>query len=465
MLEPLDYEEREQAFAFVGRSLGDFVPDDHPLRRLEQAMDLRRLCAPLKDAYPSDLGRPAVHPEVLVRALLVNRIYGISSFRQLCRDLSYNLAYRYFCLIPIHKPVFDHSTLSRFFDRLGRPAFEGLCADLDVWLRQAGLVSEEGYLDSTLIEASASSDGLRPTLATAQAFAAAVTEANGLFQGPSGPEPESALQVYQDRAGKLPLPGSDPDARWARGSRGPARLAYKVSALTSDEGFITGHRLDLGNVGDAAAGQSLLASLRHGPSVLTADTAYSAGEFRRHLRSRGIRAHIPLPRDHPPAFLSEQGFSFNSFALVCVEGQSLKATAKPEKRVHYRAQKRLCAGCLRQAGCAAARKYGFTLGADTRELMLALPENRTASYRRAVRRRQPVAEGTMASLKRLGLQALKHRGLERVGIIVNLTVIAHNLLKLLRLSKHPDPASTPGAGQTPAPPPTIPRHRVPVVRS
>jgi transposase len=434
MLEPLDYSEREQAFAFIGKTLGDFVPEDHLLRRLEKVVDFKRLCAPLQAAYASDVGRPAVHPEILVRALLIGRLYQVPSFRQLCRDLSYNLAYRYFCHIPLHAAIFDHSTISRFLERIGSDAFEAVCANFERSLREAGWLSDEGYLDSTLIAAFASSDGLHPTTASAQSFAEQVKEVNGLFLGPSGPATEGPPQVYQDREGRLPLPKSDPDARWAKGSRGPALLSYKVSVLSDDHGFITAHRLDRSTVADHDAGIALLSALNHLPASVTADKGYSAGEFRRALRRQGVRCHVPLPTGHPPRFLEEEGFTFNPFALLCPEGQSLKQTRKSNHRLQYRGQPQLCAGCPRLEGCRAARKYGFTLGEASRELVMAVQANRTPAYRRALGRRRCVAEGNMASLKRLGLGRLSHRGLERVGALVNLSVLAHNLLKLLALT-------------------------------
>jgi IS5 family transposase len=309
-------------------------------------------------------------------------------------------------------------------------------------LRQAGWLTDEGYLDSTLVTAYASSDGLHPTTASAQSFAEQVKEVNGIFLGPSGPEPNASVQAYQEEKGQLPLPKSDPDARWAKGSRGPARLSYKVSVLSEDNGFITAHRTDRANVGDHAAGTALLAALDHPPASLAADKGYSAGSFRRHLRERGIRSHIPLPEGHPPRFLEEEGFSFNPFALLCPEGQSLKVTRKGNHRLQYRGQPKLCAPCPRLEGCRAARKYGFTLGEDSRELVAAVAANRSPAYKRALRRRRCVAEGNMASLKRLGLERIRHSGLNKVGTIVSLSVLAHNMLRVLRLGGRHLPAGS-----------------------
>ena len=400
---------------------------------LEQAVDFQALVRPFKDAYCPDNGRPGIHPEILVRALLLSRLYGIPSFRQLCRELTYNLAYRYFCHLPLDEPVFDHSTITRFLDRVGREAFERLCQELTALLARQGFLTEDTYLDSTLVQANASADGLGPSRLSAEAFAQAVVEANGLFQGPSGPEPEGELRTYQDRAGRLSLPKSDRDARWAKGARGPAQLAYKVSALSDDRGFIVAQRVDHATVADHEAGEALLTG-RSPPRTLAADKAYSAGAFRAALRQRGTAAYIPLPAGHPPAFLQTEGFTFGPFTMTCPEGVQLHADHRVSKHtVRYQARRRECGPCPRLPRCPAARRSGFTLGADTKELVGARAVNATAGYRRAQRRRWAVAEGVFARLKGLGLRRVKLRGLERVAIELALTALAHNVLKLVKL--------------------------------
>jgi len=61
-------------FEFVPKPLDDLVPADHMLRRLESCIDFRLLAVPLARAYVAELGRPAVPPEVLVRALAIGYI-------------------------------------------------------------------------------------------------------------------------------------------------------------------------------------------------------------------------------------------------------------------------------------------------------------------------------------------------------------------------------------------------------
>lgn len=446
MLEPLDYANRDQGMMYLGCSLREFLPEDHLLLEVERAVDLRGLVRPFTEVYCPDNGRPAVHPEILVRALLLSRIYGIPSFRKLCEEIGLNLAYRYFCHLPLHQPVFDHSTITRFLDRVGREAFETLCRNLTQLLAERGFLSRDTYLDSTLLEANASSDGRGRTSASAEAFAESVVETNGLFQGPAGPEADAAVRRYQDRQGQLSLPDSDPDARWAKGARGAPRLTYKVSALADDHGFLIGQRVDLATVADHVAGQALLDGLPP-PAALAADTAYSAGAFRAVLRRRGIAGYIPLPADHPPAFLQAEDFRFGPFTMTCAEGVHLRAYHRPDRpnNVRYSAPKRECGPCPRRARCPAARQSGFTLSAYARELVAAQAVNERAAYRHAQRRRRTVIEGIFAQMKSRGLRRVKLRTLRRVAIEVALAAFAHNVLKLVRLNRRPQPVGATGA--------------------
>ena len=69
------------------------MPQDHFLRKVENAVDfsfINKLCAPL---YCADNGRPAIEPEVLFRMLLVGYLYGIKSEKRLEEEINYNIAY------------------------------------------------------------------------------------------------------------------------------------------------------------------------------------------------------------------------------------------------------------------------------------------------------------------------------------------------------------------------------------
>ena len=80
MLEPLDRCRRDSTlFQFTTKRLRDFIDPNHLLLQIDAQFNFAELVAPLEANYCPDNGRPAVYPEVLVRALLISALYNITS--------------------------------------------------------------------------------------------------------------------------------------------------------------------------------------------------------------------------------------------------------------------------------------------------------------------------------------------------------------------------------------------------
>ena len=45
----------------------------------------------------SEVGRPSIDPELMIRMLIVGYCFGVRSERRLCEEVHPNLAYRWFC--------------------------------------------------------------------------------------------------------------------------------------------------------------------------------------------------------------------------------------------------------------------------------------------------------------------------------------------------------------------------------
>jgi transposase len=67
-----------QEALFYGFSLERHVPDNHLLRKIDRFVDLSRLRAHLGPYY-SDVGRPSIDPELMMRMLIVGYRFGIPS--------------------------------------------------------------------------------------------------------------------------------------------------------------------------------------------------------------------------------------------------------------------------------------------------------------------------------------------------------------------------------------------------
>ena len=245
MLDPLDRCRRDSTlFQFTTKQLRDFIDPNHLLIQIGEQLDFAKMVAPLEERYCPDFGRPAIHPEVMVRALLVCSLYNIASFRRLCSAISENLAFRWFCFLTIDDPVFDHSSITHFIDRIGREGFAAIFEGLKSELLRLGMLSREMYVDSTLVKANVSGYGLASSGMTVGEFKEQAIEENGLFKimettVDGDGAPRETARYFQGPEGKMPLNPVDTDARWRTTRAGRASgLQYQENVIVDHGGLI-----------------------------------------------------------------------------------------------------------------------------------------------------------------------------------------------------------------------------------
>ena len=72
---------------FYEFSLERHVPVDHLLRSIDRFVDLSAVRAHLRPFY-SEIGRPSIDPELMIRMLIVGSCFGIRSERRLCEEVT-----------------------------------------------------------------------------------------------------------------------------------------------------------------------------------------------------------------------------------------------------------------------------------------------------------------------------------------------------------------------------------------
>jgi transposase len=150
----------DQSQLFYVFNLEERIPDRHLLRLINPIVTgvLQTLREKLRRFY-SEIGRPSIDPELMLRMLIVGYCYGVRFERKLCEEVELHLAYRWFCRLDLEDKVPDHSTFSvnrhgRFRDSdIFRQLFEAVvraCMD-------ARLGKGEGFaVDASVMEADAS---------------------------------------------------------------------------------------------------------------------------------------------------------------------------------------------------------------------------------------------------------------------------------------------------------------------
>ncbi len=219
---------------FYEFSLERHVPSDHLLRSIDRFVDLSSIRDQLRPYY-SEIGRPSIDPELMIRMLIVGYCMGIRSERRLCDEVHLNLAYRWFCRLGLDGDVPDHSTFSktrhgRFRDSdLLRRLFE---ATVKRCIAER-LVGGDGFaVDASLIRAEASrqrfhsgEEGLPPDVSSraVDEYLAALDDA--AFGAATSTVPSRVSP-------------SDPAARYTSAHGGQAQFCYATNYLIDVENAV-----------------------------------------------------------------------------------------------------------------------------------------------------------------------------------------------------------------------------------
>ena len=269
-------EQQDGVFSYV--SLEQRVPASHPLRAIRKMVNeaLGQLSGRFEQLYAAT-GRPSIAPEKLLRALLLQALYGKRSERLLMEELDYSLLFRWFVGLAMDDEVWDATVFSKNRDRLiaGEIASQFFQA-VQGQLANSGLLSDEHFtVDGTMLEAWASRRSFH---------AKAEPPARGSGQG--------GKRLLRDTHES----GSDPEARlYRKCNAGAAKPSYLGHVLMENQhGLIVGACVsEAGTRAEREAALRLLDAAPGQPGrTLGADKQYQEREFVRALRERGIVPHI-----------------------------------------------------------------------------------------------------------------------------------------------------------------------------
>jgi transposase len=431
----------EQAALFYEFSLEGHIPADHLLRSIDRFVDLQEIRQDLVPFY-SNIGRPSIDPELMIRMLLVGYCSGIRSERRLCEEVHLNLAYRWFCRLGLDGDVPDHSTFSK--NRHGRFRDSDLLRRLfEAILRRCideGLVGGEGFaVDASLIKADANRQkgfegdkGLPP-----QTTSRAVDEYIAVLN-------DAAFGAATEVIPKFISP-ADPAARWTGAHGGQAFFAYSTNYLIDVENAII---VDVEPT-TAIRQAEVLAAKRmiertaktfdlH-PSRLLGDSAYGSADMLGWLvDAHGIEPHVTVfdKSARKDGTFAREDFTYDAAddVYLCPGGKTLTTTGtrvNDGETLLYRASKADCDACTLRPHCCPntpARKVPRSIHEKARDMARGIAKSWEGRTSRRLRKK---VEMMFAHLKRiLRLDRLRLRGPNGAHDEFILAATAQNLRKL-----------------------------------
>ena len=433
----------DQASLFYQFHLDDRVPKDHLLRRIDcfvmtALADMHERLKP----YYSEIGRPSVDPDLMIRMLIVGYCYGLRSERRLTQEVELHLAYRWFCRLDLDDKVPHHSTFSE--NRLHRfrenDVFRHIFERVVVACMAAGLVKGEGFaVDASVMEANASRyHGKAPdeiAWAEPERQTRALKEYLAALQADAEANP--------DRKPPKVISPSDPCSAWTAKANKRVQFGYGLNYLIDIENtvIVDVEATPARTYDEVAATKTMIerTDKRLGlkPKRLAADTAYGTGKFLGWLIGAGITPHIPVwdKSTREDGTLSRSDFRWDKRrgVYICPNNKVLhtSGTVHEGHTLLYRASKLDCDVCALKARCCPkqlARKIPRDVHEEARDVARQLMGTKAFLRSRDERKR---VEMRFAHLKiHHGFERMRLRGLSGARDEFHLAAIVQNLKTL-----------------------------------
>ena len=441
----------DQSPLFYLFNLEERIPANHLLRRINPIVT--RVLADLREKlalFYSDIGRPSIDPELMIRMLIVGYCYGVRFERRLCQEVELHLAYRWFCRLDLDDKIPDHSTFSvnrhgRFRDSdILRHVFEAVvraCMD-------AGLVKGEGFaVDASVMEADASR-----------------------YHGKAPDEIDWSLPERQTRAvaefltalddddpvanRKLPkvISPVDPCSAWTAKANKRVQFGYGLNYLIDIENavIVDVEATPARTYDEVAVTKTMVKRTdeRMGlkPKYLAADTAYGTGKFLSWLIGTGITPYIPVwdMSQREDGTFSRADFTFDKEhnVYLCPAGKLLMTTGKVHdgRTILYRASSRDCGSCPIKPQCTpnmTFRKIPRDVHEDARDQARALMGTPEFAKSRDQRKRVEMRFAHLKTHHRF--ERMRLRGFSGARDEFHLAAIVQNLKTLASYFWRPPP--------------------------
>jgi transposase len=436
----MGHHDRSEALFYYFR-LEDQVPETHLLRLIEKHISFAFVRQQLKDRY-SEMGRPSIDPELLLRILLIGYLYGISSERKLVEELRMHLAWRWFTGLGFDQEIPHHSTFSK--NRHGRfqesNLFEELFEQIVRQCVEVGLVEGKHLsVDGSFVEANAAKESRIPRERLAEAAQVSQTVRQYLVElEQQNPVEEPVHQQDQ-------VSTTDPDSTYATKGGTPARLGYYDNYLVDNPScVIVGVQATAARMSqETVAAQDMLTRFAEWqgrePESVGADTTYGNGEFLQWLAEREItpymRTRESAKRKNSP-FYGPERFTYQpeSNSYRCPAGEQLNYVGlNVRNRAHaYIGSAKRCGTCSQKPQCTSGRYKYLAIHMDELARQRARELANTPEFAHAQRQRKKV-EALFAELKhQIGLRRLRLRRLKFVREQFFLAAVAQNIKRLVR---------------------------------
>ena len=413
------------------------IPEDHPLRKLKNALDLDFVRQEVSCFYGNN-GNVSVDPVIIMKMMLLLFWDNVASERELMRIIPLRIDYLWFLGYGLEDEVPHHSVLSKARKRWGGKVFERLFGQTVQQCLDAGLIDgSKLHVDSSLIRADASLNCVVTVTMAKLEEKEEVKESSGDDEPKGGGGVNAKNKVT-----------TDPDSTLVRHRSGKSLPSYKNHrALDDKAGVITAVKTTTAIRDDGAELLELVDAHEQATQcktkVVVGDSKYGISANFIALADCGIRSHMAdlrgrLHNHHGQGIYGQERFVYDagSDTFTCPAGRKLyKHHYHHQRGYHeYRAARGVCARCRLAHLCTRARS-GRSLNRYPEQELLdrARKQSNGPSAIRDRKRRQWFQERNFAeAATEHGFKRARWRGLAKQTIQDQLIAAIQNLKILIR---------------------------------
>ena len=442
------------------------VPQEHLLRKVDRAVEFRKLYEIVEPLYSEEEGRTSIDPVVLFKIVLLQHLDGIPSLRGTLRRAQTDIAYRWFLGYTLNEELPHFSTVSynfrhRFTEETIERVFQWVLNEAGT----AGALSPAAvFIDGTHIKASANlNKKIKQEVPAAAkryrdellAEINADREAHGKKPFDDDDDPPRPTKKKRDNTSKKKLARrkkagfktvtkstTDPDCGMFVKGKHERQFAYEAHTACDKNGYVLETVVTPGNVHDSVAFDDVYDKVTQTfPEIETivADSAYKTP----HICKKVFTDGRVLSTAYKRPMTMKGGHEWWKYVydeyydcVICPEYQPLAyRTTNRDGYREYCSDPKICAQCPTRHLCTRSKNCVKTVlrhvWKDYEEL--ADDARYTPQYKDLYAKRKETIERVFADAKeKHGMRYTLYRGLTQLSKWVRLKFAAMNLKKLAR---------------------------------
>ncbi len=431
--------------------IDSFVPQDHLLRKIEDAVDFSMLYEIVGELYCHNNGRPSVDPVVLFKIVFIQHLYGIPSLRRTCEEIKMNVAYRWFLGYLMNEQLPHFSTVShnfkhRFTEETINKVFEWILREVE---KHGYLSPEAVFVDGTHIKANANMHKAvkRAIPDAAKEYEKQLMEEINADREAHGKKPLKTHDDDDQNGSNQPVAEkiitestTDPDCGVFHKGEHKKCFAYEAHTACDKYGYVMDVEVTAGNIHDSVAFPALYRKLlKRFPGIekIVADAGYKVPYLAKLIIDSGRIPVFPYKRPMgKDGFFRPYEYIFDEYydCILCPEDHVLNySTTNRNGYREYKSNPCICENCPSIGKCTHSRNYQkvvtWHIWSDYMELVE--DYRHTPEYKELYTHRKETIERVFADAKeKHGMRYTPYRGLAQVTKWVRLKFAALNLKKL-----------------------------------